>query len=60
MYVSEITRFLNELKAKQPEIAEQQREGRALWWDKSLDLEVQARFRDSRVAQSPYVYQPRS
>ncbi|MEZ5649100.1 MAG: DUF3460 family protein [Burkholderiaceae bacterium] len=60
MYVSEITRFLNELKAERPRILEQQREGRAIWWDKSLDLEAQERFKASRVPQAPYVYKTKS
>lgn len=56
-YQSDITQFLQDLKAKKPEIEVQQREGRAKLWDRSLDLEEQARYRASRVAQQGYVYQ---
>ena len=57
-YVSEITRFIDELKAKNPKLEEQQRAGRALLWDKEpIDLDKTARDKDSRVAQQPYVYQ---
>lgn len=34
-YVSEFDQFLNTLKREHPEISEQQRQGRALLWDKS-------------------------
>jgi hypothetical protein len=58
MYVSEITNFLQDLKAKNPDIAVEQKKGRAMWWDKkpqsSEDREHQA---ESRVRQAGYVYQ---
>ena len=58
MYVSEITHFLQDLKAKNPAIAVDQKKGRAIWWDKkpqtSDELE---RLMDSRVRQAGYVYQ---
>lgn len=56
-YESDLTRFIRELKSKQPEIERQQREGRAIWWDKDLDPEQLARWRESSVPQKPYVYQ---
>lgn len=56
-YQSDITQFLQDLKAKKPEIEAQQREGRAQLWDRTLDLDEQARYRASRVAQQGYVYQ---
>ena len=33
-YESEITKFLRELKEKNPALDRGQREGRAIWWDK--------------------------
>jgi hypothetical protein len=60
MYQSDITQFLNELKEKRPEIEQEQREGRALLWDKPQDAETQARHKASRVSQSAYVYQTKS
>ena len=56
-YESDLTRFVRELKQRRPEIERKQREGRAIWWDKTLDLDEQARFRQARVRQQPYVYQ---
>ena len=38
----------------------QQRQGRALLWDKSLSRDEQQAFKDARVAQKPYVYQNQS
>ncbi|MEZ5740275.1 MAG: DUF3460 family protein [Burkholderiaceae bacterium] len=60
MYESDTTRFLRELKAQKPDIAEQQRIGRAIWWDHPQDLETIARNEASRVPQSAYVYQSAS
>jgi len=59
-YVSEITRFLRELKEQDPAIEQGQRAGRAIWWDKTLDPDLYRRFRDSRVPQPAYVYQPKA
>jgi hypothetical protein len=56
-YESDLTRFIRELKEKQPELERKQREGRAIWWDKELDPDQLRRWQESRVAQQPYVYQ---
>jgi hypothetical protein len=57
MYESEITQFLKTLKQERPSLDAEQREGRALLWDKApIDLEERARADASRVAQKPYVY----
>lgn len=57
MYESEITAFLNRLKAEQPKIERQQQLGRALLWDKKpLDLTQRASETHARVRQTPYVY----
>jgi len=56
-YESDLTRFIRELKGKQPEIERRQREGRAIWWDAELDAEQQKRWQESKVPQQPYVYQ---
>lgn len=60
MYESDITRFLRELKQSRPNLEEEQRKGRAIWWDKPQDAETQARFKASRIPQKPYVYQTES
>jgi len=57
-YESEATKFIAELKEKNPQLEEQQRAGRALLWDKApMDLDKSAREQASRVEQQPYVYQ---
>ena len=55
-YTSEITSFLDELKAKKPTLEAEQRAGRDLLWDKKLNLADQADYNDASVAQQPYVY----
>lgn len=60
-YESEATLFLKSLKQQNPHIEQNQREGRALLWDKEpMDLDTQARNKASRVKQSAYVYQNRN
>ena len=59
-YESEITKFLRELKEVNPDLDRQQREGRAIWWDKALDPELYKRFEQSNVPQPGYVYQPKA
>jgi hypothetical protein len=56
-YESDLTRFIRQLKSKQPDIERKQREGRAIWWDKALDAEQLARWEEAKVPQQPYVYQ---
>jgi hypothetical protein len=56
-YESDLTKFLKGLKVKTPNLERKQREGRAIWWDKELDLDELRRQRESRVPQQPYVYQ---
>lgn len=56
-YKSEITSFIEELKAKKPTLEDEQRRGRALLWDKPLDRDALADYRDASVPQQPYVYQ---
>lgn len=55
-YQSDATQFINELKAKKPTLEAEQREGRALLWDKQLDRDAIAGYQVARVAQKPYVY----
>jgi hypothetical protein len=56
-YKSDVTQFIEELKAKRPTLEDEQRAGRALLWDKRIDRDAQAEYRDARVPQQPYVYQ---
>jgi hypothetical protein len=55
-YVSETTKFLQGLLAEKPEIEEERRKGRSMWWDKKLDPEQQRRNAQSRIEQKGYVY----
>ncbi|MEO7953326.1 MAG: DUF3460 family protein [Polaromonas sp.] len=55
-YTSEITALIDDLKAKKPTLEAEQRAGRALLWDKNLNRDAQADYRDASVAQQPYVY----
>ena len=58
MYESEHTRFIAELKAKNPGIEADQKQGRALLWDKApTPLSEQERTAEARVKQQAYVYQ---
>jgi hypothetical protein len=56
-YQSDATRMIRELLQEKPQIVEEQRKGRALWWDRRLDLEQLRHARESRVPQKGYVYQ---
>ena len=57
MYQSELTQFLEALKKDRPHLEDEQRRGRALWWDKLLDRDRLARQAESRLQQPGYVYQ---
>lgn len=59
-YKSDVTRFLEELKARKPTLEAEQRAGRALLWDRPLDREALEEWRAARVPQQPYVYQTKS
>jgi hypothetical protein len=56
-YESEVTRLVRAVVAEKPQIIEEQKTGRALWWDRHLDLDSLRRWRESRVKQRGYVYQ---
>lgn len=59
-YRSEATQFIDALKTAKPELEAQQRQGRALLWDKAVDRSAVAQARAAKVAQQPYVYQTSS
>ena len=58
MYESDITRFIRELKANNPQIDELQRKNRATWWDRPQDLQVLQERAEANVPQPAYVYFP--
>jgi hypothetical protein len=56
-YVSDHTRFMRELMDQNPAFAQQQQEGRALWWDKRPDdLALRRTMDEASVPQAAYVY----
>jgi hypothetical protein len=58
-YTSDVTSFIETLKARRPTLEDEQRRGRALLWDRRIDAGAEVEFGDARVAQQPYVYQTR-
>jgi hypothetical protein len=49
-YESEITRFIKDLKQKDPKLELKQQIGRALLWDKTpIDLDTRRRFSESEI-----------
>ncbi len=58
-YKSDVTQFIEQLKAQRPTLEAEQRAGRGLLWDRPQDREAEAEFKAARVAQQPYVYQTR-
>lgn len=56
-YISDHTQFMREWLKQHPEELEQQKEGRALWWDKGpVDLDDARRLAEAKVAQKAYYY----
>jgi len=57
MYESEITKFIRDLKTARPHLEEEQRKGRAIWWDKTpLDMKAVDEQDAAKVPQQPYPY----
>jgi hypothetical protein len=59
-YKSDVTAFIEELRARKPSLEAEQRAGRALLWDKRIDLEAEAEYNEANVPQQPYVYQTKT
>jgi hypothetical protein len=56
-YQSEITDFINDLKASKPHLETEQKKSRAIWWDKTpAQLEQRREFDQGWVKQKAYVY----
>ena len=55
-YQSETTQFINQMKTQKPELDAQQQAGRALLWDKKIDLAEQERLLESKEANRAYPY----
>jgi len=56
-YTSDITQFIEQMKAGRPTLEAEQREGRARLWDREIDRDEQAQYGEAQVPQQPYVYQ---
>ena len=56
-YKSDVTVFIEQLKTHKVTLEDEQRRGRALLWDKSIDRGAEQDYADARVPQQPYVYQ---
>ena len=57
-YVSDHTKFIEELKSTNPGIEQRQQEGRSLLWDKlPISLDEEERVKQSRLRQNAYPYQ---
>lgn len=59
-YQSDVTQFIDSLKQAKPTLEQEQREGRALLWDKAIDRDLQVQARQARVPQQAYVYQTKT
>ena len=59
-YKSDASQFIDSLKQRDPELESRQREGRGLLWDKQVDRQAQAEWREAQVPQKPYVYQTKA
>ena len=57
MYESEHTKFMRELLAQRPGLAEEQKKGRSMWWDRKPDPEQDRCDLASEVKMQAYVYQ---
>lgn len=56
-YESDLTKMIRELLREKPHIVEEQKKGRAMWWDKQFDPDALKRAEESNVKQQAYVYQ---
>lgn len=56
LYESEHTKFMREMMAKHPEWAEDQLVGRALLWDRPINLTEQKNLAQSSEANQAYPY----
>jgi hypothetical protein len=56
-YESEHTKFMRAMHEQKPQLAVQQRIGRAIWWDKTpRELAERQAMDEMSVPQKPYVY----
>ena len=56
IYESEFTKFMREWMEKHPQELQEQKKGRALWWDKPQEVATQADYDESSVPVKAYYY----
>ena len=56
MYESDHTKFMREWMEKHPEQHDEQKQGRALWWDQPQRVNEQQRLDEASVPVKPYYY----
>ena len=56
IYESDHTKFMREWMAKHPEELEEQKKGRALWWDKPQETQTTREFAEARLPAKAYPY----
>lgn len=56
LYESDHTKWMREMMAKNPGWAEDQKNGRAIWWDKQIDLDQQAGYKQANEPNKSYPY----
>lgn len=56
MYESDHTKFMREWMEKHPRARDEQRKGRALWWDKPQTLVENERHAEAAVPTKGYYY----
>ena len=57
-YESDVTQFIRDLLDKNPAMRVEQKQNRATWWDKKLDLETIKQNEQSEAPKQPYAYFP--
>lgn len=57
-YVSEFTTFMNQYLAEHPEVVEDQKTGRSIYWDRKVDLRNQDEAAKDRVPDDSYGFYP--
>ena len=55
-YEAEHTKVMREWREKHPEEREEQKKGRALWWDKPQDAETTRQYAEAKIPAKAYPY----
>ncbi len=57
-YVSEFTLFMNKFLAEHPEVVEDQKRGRDIFWDRKVDQAALKKAQEDTVPDDSYGYYP--